>query len=82
MVRSPPERCVQRAAEAGDGLGGPRPTDWAPPADGFEANPGRLVELMQLAEEPGSVTPAEIADVLNVDELPVEAGLDWPVGRD
>jgi hypothetical protein len=36
---------------------------------------------MQLAEEQGSVTPQEIADVLNVDELPVDAGVEWDVGR-
>jgi hypothetical protein len=41
----------------------------------------RLVELKQLAEEQGSVTPQEIADVLNVDELPVDAGVEWDVGR-
>ncbi len=33
---------------------------------------GRLVRLMQLVEEQGSVTPAQIADVLDVEEVPVE----------
>ena len=49
---------------------------------GTEVDPqGRLIQLMQLAEEQGSVTPQEIADVLDVDELPIEAGLEWTVGR-
>jgi len=48
---------------------------------GNEVDPqGRLVELMQLAEEQGSVTPQEIADVLDVDDLPIEANLEWSVG--
>lgn len=41
-------------------------------AGGNAADPqGRLVELMHIAEEQGSVTPAEIAEVLNVEELPI-----------
>jgi hypothetical protein len=40
---------------------------------------GRLVELLQLAEEQRSVTPAGIADVLDVDELPIEHELKWTV---
>jgi len=36
---------------------------------------------MQLAEEQGSVTPQEIADVLDVDELPVRASTEWSVGE-
>jgi len=51
-------------------------------AGGSQVDPrGRLTELMQLAEEQGSVTPQEIADVLDVDELPVDAGVEWTVGR-
>lgn len=43
---------------------------------------GSVTELMELAVEQGSVTPAEIADVLNTDELPVEARTTWSVGRE
>lgn len=43
---------------------------------------GRLVELMKIAEEQGSVTPAEIADVLDVEELPLEFDSEWSVGWD
>jgi hypothetical protein len=43
---------------------------------------GRLVELMQLAEEQRSVTAAEIADILNVDQLPVEYESQWSFGRE
>ncbi len=35
---------------------------------------------MQLAEQQGSVTPAEIADVLNTAELPVTWESNWSVG--
>jgi len=34
-----------------------------------------------LAEEQRSVTAAEIADVLDVDELPIEDELKWTVGE-
>lgn len=53
-------------------------------ADGRRSNlhpTGRVDELMQLAEEHGSVTPQEIADVLDVDELPINASLRWSVGE-
>jgi hypothetical protein len=50
-------------------------------AGGTEAVPrGQLAELMELAEEQGSVTPAEIADVLDTRELPVEFESKWSVG--
>lgn len=41
----------------------------------------RLVELMQLGEEQGSATPAEITEVLDVQGLPVEYQVEqsgWP----
>jgi hypothetical protein len=51
-------------------------------AGGTAAIPtGRLTELMQLAEQRGSLTGAEIADVLDVDELPVRYEPAWSVGR-
>jgi hypothetical protein len=51
-------------------------------AGGNEIAPqGRLVELMQ-AEEQRSVTAAEIADVLDIDQLPVEYESQWSFGRD
>lgn len=43
---------------------------------------GQVVELMQLAEERGSLTPDEIADVLDTDEIPMRASLEWSVGEE
>lgn len=43
---------------------------------------GQVEELMQLASEQGSVTPAEIADVLDTDEFPVAASTEYELGRD
>lgn len=40
---------------------------------------GAVEKLMQLADEQGSVTPAEIADVLDVDELPVAYSSSWAI---
>jgi len=52
-------------------------------AGGNEVAPqGRLVDLMQLAEEQRSVTAAQIAVVLDVDQLPVEYEFQWSFGRD
>lgn len=42
---------------------------------------GAIEELMQLAFDRGSVTAAEIAEVLDVSELPVDHERDWSVGR-
>ncbi|MFC7132356.1 MULTISPECIES: hypothetical protein [Salinibaculum] len=48
---------------------------------GTQAVPtGKMTELMQLAEQQGSVTPAEIADVLDTQELPVTWQSSWSVG--
>lgn len=41
---------------------------------------GAFVELMQRADEQGSVTAEEIAEVLDTDELPVSATTSWSVG--
>jgi hypothetical protein len=41
---------------------------------------GKLAELVQLAEQQGSVTPAEIADVLDTEELLVVWESNWSVG--
>lgn len=41
---------------------------------------GAVETLMELAVEQGSVTPEEIADVLDTEELPVEAESSWSVG--
>ncbi len=43
---------------------------------------GAFVELMETAEQQGSVTPEEIASILDTDELPVEATTSWSVGED
>ena len=50
-------------------------------AGGTTAAPtGAVAELMALVTEQGSVTPEEIADVLDTDELPVDAETRWSVG--
>lgn len=41
---------------------------------------GAFEELMERADEQGSVTAEEIAEILNTDELPVDATLSWSVG--
>lgn len=41
---------------------------------------GAIAELMQLAEEQGSVTAAEIAAVLDTPQVPVEHESRWSVG--
>lgn len=41
---------------------------------------GAIEELMQLAIDEGSVTPAQIAETLDVDELPVNYERSWSVG--
>ena len=41
---------------------------------------GAIEQLMELAVKEGSVTPEEIADVLDTEELPVEAETYWSVG--
>ncbi|WP_135806040.1 hypothetical protein [Halorussus marinus] len=42
---------------------------------------GRFQELMGLATEQGSVTPEQIAEVLDTQELSVEAETTWSVGE-
>ncbi|MFH5800451.1 hypothetical protein [Haladaptatus sp. CMAA 1911] len=42
---------------------------------------GAFVELMEKAEQQGSVTAIEIANLLDTEELPVEAQTSWSVGR-
>lgn len=52
-------------------------------AGGTGARPtGRLEQLMALAVQEGCVTPEQIADVLDVDELPVDHEREWSVGRE
>lgn len=48
--------------------------------DNAAAPTGAITELMQLAEDQGSVTPAEIAEVLDVEELSVDHEQNWSVG--
>ncbi|MCO8254539.1 hypothetical protein NKF26_12070 [Haladaptatus sp. AB618] len=43
---------------------------------------GAFVELMEKAERQGSVTPVEIAEILDTDELPVVAKTSWSVGSE
>jgi len=43
---------------------------------------GAVPELMDRATEKGSLTAREIAEVLDVDELPVEYSEEWHRGRD
>jgi len=42
---------------------------------------GKVEELLAKAEEEGSLTVEEIADVLDTDELPVAARTEWTVGE-
>jgi hypothetical protein len=52
-------------------------------AGGTSAVPtGAVEELMELAVSEGSVTPDQIADVLDVDELAVSYESEWSVGGD
>jgi len=64
-------KAIDRAAEfyikmAGDSVAVPK---------------GAFEELMATAERQGSVTSEEIAEVLDTEELPVEAELSWSVGE-
>ena len=42
---------------------------------------GAFVELMECAVDHGSITPEEIAAILDTDELPVQAETSWAVGE-
>ncbi|MFD1585500.1 hypothetical protein ACFR9U_00780 [Halorientalis brevis] len=49
---------------------------------GCDAVPtGAVEQLMQLAVDEGSVTPAQIATILDLDELPVCYDHEWSVGH-
>jgi hypothetical protein len=51
-------------------------------AGGTDAYPtGRLEELIATAEEEGSLTAAEIVDILDADELPLTYTSEWGVGN-
>lgn len=50
--------------------------------DSAVAPTGAIEELMTRATKEGSVTAAEVAEVLDVDELPVEYTEEWGYGRD
>lgn len=50
--------------------------------DNVLAPTGALEELMDRATDQGSVTAREIAEVLDVDELPVQYHEEWSHGRD
>ena len=41
---------------------------------------GRVPELIRRADQEGSLTASEIAEILDVDELPVEHESHWSVG--
>lgn len=43
---------------------------------------GAFVELMKVAEEQGSVTPEQIASILDTEELPMSATTSWSVGEE
>jgi len=52
-------------------------------AGGTTAVPvGAIAELMKRADEQGSVTAEEIAEVLDTEQLPVEAETSWSVGTE
>lgn len=49
---------------------------------GTTARPtGAIEKLMERAAREGSLTPEEIAEELDVDELPVDASTTWSVGE-
>ena len=48
---------------------------------GDSVTTGEFEELMERAVDQGSVTPGEIAEVLDTEELPVEAETEWSVGE-
>lgn len=51
-------------------------------AGGTGAYPtGQLEKLMSAATERGSLTPEEIAAILDTDELPIHYSHDWGVGQ-
>lgn len=43
---------------------------------------GAIAEMMERADEQGSVTAEEIAEILDTEELPVEAETSWSVGEE
>jgi hypothetical protein len=43
---------------------------------------GAIAELLERAEDQGSVTAAEIAEVLDTDEIPVQYESEYQVGND
>lgn len=43
---------------------------------------GRIAKLLKLADEQGSVTAAQIAEVLDTSEIPVEYDSEWSIGSD
>ena len=43
---------------------------------------GAFVELMETAEQQGSITAAEIAEILDTQQLPVDAETTWNVGEE
>jgi len=42
---------------------------------------GRVPELIATADQEGSLTAAEIAEIIDVDELPLEYESSWSVGE-
>ena len=42
---------------------------------------GRIPELIRQADENGSLTATEIAEILNVDELPLKYQSTWTIGE-
>ena len=42
---------------------------------------GNVPELIRYADQEGSLTAAEIAEILDVDELPIEYQSTWTVGE-
>lgn len=50
--------------------------------NGVRPGKGKVAELMELAADRGSLTPEEIADVLDTEEYPIEASVTWSVGPD
>lgn len=50
--------------------------------DNMAVPKGTFVELMATVEWQGSITSEEIAEILNIEDLSIEAELPWSVGGD
>lgn len=50
--------------------------------NGVNPRKGKLEELMATAVDEGSVTPEQIASIMDSEEIPVSASTEWAVGQE